>query len=247
MNLSDRPPLFEELAYSDTKLGEISLRRRTEPRAANQLVYEIKLDDEFLMSSLFTTGECALATMALERVCGGALEIVVGGLGLGYTAATVLDDLRVQSLIVVDVLGPVIEWHRQGLVPLGERLANDARCRLICGDFFALATDREVGFDHAYPKRKFDAILLDIDHSTSSWLSGEHRAFYSPIGLIALREKLRRGGQFAMWSNDPPDAAFLECLRAVFQDVSVHVVEFSNPYQEAKASCTIYVAAAAQN
>ena len=75
------------------------------------------------------------ADVALD---GDDLEVVVGGLGLGYTAATVLDDARVGSLLVVDALAELIGWHRGGLVPVAATLTADDRCRLIHGDFFAL-------------------------------------------------------------------------------------------------------------
>ena len=56
---------FEELDYQETPLGELVLRRRSEPRLAGRQVFEVKLGDAFLMSSLFTAGEEALATHAL--------------------------------------------------------------------------------------------------------------------------------------------------------------------------------------
>jgi hypothetical protein len=119
-------------------MGEISLRRRRDP-ASGEDVYEVKLDDEYLMSSLFTAGEVELARLGLAALPDGPLDVVVGGLGLGYTARTALDDPRVRSLIVVDALAEVIDWHRRGLVPLGAGLASDPRCRLVRGDFFAMA------------------------------------------------------------------------------------------------------------
>ena len=234
--------VFEELGFSDTPIGEVSLRKRTEPRAGNALVYEIKLDDEFLMSSLFTTGEEALSTHSLALLDAGKLDVVVGGLGLGYTAAAALDDERVSSLIVVDLLGTVIEWHRQSLVPLGEKLNADPRCRMVCGDFFALARDASGGFDHEAPGRQFDAILLDIDHAAEHWLAPSNESFYGAEGLHCLARHLRSGGVFGMWSNDPPDQRFLDRLRNVFGDASAKTVSFDNPYSGELASCTIYTA-----
>ena len=96
---------FEELDYQETPIGAISLRRRYEP-LVGQEVYEVKLDDEFLMSSLFTASETALANLAVTQLANTNLDIVVGGLGLGYTASAVLKHRSVQSLIVVDLLQP---------------------------------------------------------------------------------------------------------------------------------------------
>ena len=49
-------------------------------------VFELKLGDEYLMSSLFTASEIALARLGLATLQGVNLEVTVGGLGLGYTA-----------------------------------------------------------------------------------------------------------------------------------------------------------------
>ncbi|MEW2167914.1 spermidine synthase [Streptomyces sp. NPDC007084] len=130
---------FQELDWQPTPMGEISLRRRRDP-SSGQDVYEVKLGDEYLMSSLFTEGEVELTRLGLAELADGPLDVVVGGLGLGYTARTALDDPRVRSLIVVDALPQVIDWHRRGLVPLGTGLASDPRCRLVLGDFFAMVT-----------------------------------------------------------------------------------------------------------
>ena len=106
---------FEELDFQETPLGDISLRRRSELRLAGKIVYEVKLGDEFLMSSLFTDAEIQLARLGLAALEGTGLDVVVGGLGLGYTAAAVLEDPSVASLMVVEVMEPVIDWHRRGL------------------------------------------------------------------------------------------------------------------------------------
>ena len=76
---------FEELAWRETPMGEISLRRRREP-TLDVDVYEVKLGDEYLMSSLFTVAEEELARLGLAAHAGDRLDVLVGGLGLGYTA-----------------------------------------------------------------------------------------------------------------------------------------------------------------
>ena len=137
---------FEELDFQETPLGDISLRRRSELRLAGKIVYEVKLGDEFLMSSLFTEAEIQLAKLGLAALEGSDLDIVVGGLGLGFTAAAVLEDPSVASLMVIEVMEAVIDWHRRGLVPLGKKLVSDPRCTLVHADFFALAASSAGGF-----------------------------------------------------------------------------------------------------
>jgi len=234
--------VFEELDYRETPLGELTLRRRSEPRAGNVTVYEVKLGDEFLMSSLFTAGERALADLGLAGLAdtpGGALDVLVGGLGLGYTTAAALGHDAVKSVLVIEVLGAVVEWHRRALVPLGETLTGDERCRLVNGDFFALSRSRD-GFDFSEPGRRFHAILLDVDHSPRHWLAAGNAAFYSLEGLGAAQRFLTPGGLFAMWSNDAPDEEFLTLLRGAFNSASATVVNFDNPYTGGTAGCTIY-------
>lgn len=229
---------FEELAHGRTPLGELSLRRRTEPSLGIE-AYEVKLGDEFLMSSLFTEGEIALAKLGLAGLNVGPLEVVIGGLGLGYTARAVLDCPAVASLLVVETLPDVIDWHRRGLVPLGTGLSSDPRCELINGDFFALVDS--AGIDARMPGRRFDAILLDIDHSPRDVLHPNHSAFYECDGLRRLAAHLRPGGVFALWSNDPPDGDFETDLAAVFALCEVHIVKFHNPLQNRDATNTVYV------
>ncbi|MDH3527661.1 MAG: spermidine synthase, partial [Gammaproteobacteria bacterium] len=65
---------FEELDYQKTPLGEISLRRREEPRLDGKILYEVKLGDEFLMSSLFTNAEIQLARLGLAALEGSDLD-----------------------------------------------------------------------------------------------------------------------------------------------------------------------------
>jgi spermidine synthase len=232
---------FEELDYRSTALGELSLRRRRMLSLEGREVYEVKLGDEFLMSSLFHEGEVALATLGLAEQDAGQLDIVVGGLGLGYTAAAALDSPGVRSVLVIEALADVIRWHRQALVPLGKKLAADPRCRLVSGDFFALAAGGQ-GFDHDAPGRRFHAILLDVDHSPRNLLHARHGAFYEPAGLRGLTDYLLPGGVFALWSNDPPDEAFLGALASTFATSGAHVVKFHNPLQNREAANTVYVA-----
>jgi spermidine synthase len=233
---------FEELDYRKTPLGEISLRRRAEPRLEGKIVYEVKLGDEFLMSSLFTSAEIQLARLGLAALEGTGWDIVVGGLGLGYTAVAALEDPSVRSLTVVEVMEPVIDWHRRGVVPNGKTLVSDRRCTLVHADFFEVASSPGGGFDRAAPTRLVHAVLLDIDHSPSHWLNPENSAFYTVPGLRNLTDKLHPGGIFGLWSNDPPDAEFIRLLGSVFQSPESHIVTFPNPYQGGESSNTVYLA-----
>ncbi len=231
---------FEELDFQQTPLGELSLRRRVVMSLDGIEVFEVKLGDAFLMSSLFHEVEVALANLGLAALGEGSddWDVVVGGLGLGYTAVAALAHKQVSSLIVVDALEAVIGWHQRGLVPLGPKLTADPRCRFVHGDFFALAQSAD-GFEEG---RRFHAVLLDIDHSPRNLLHPRHGAFYSAEGLRALTTHLHPGGVFALWSDDPPDAEFTELLSTLFARVQVEVVQFANPLLDRESASTVYVA-----
>ncbi|MBC7282946.1 spermidine synthase [Hoeflea sp.] len=232
--------LFEELDYRPTPIGPLVLRRRREARLGVDIL-EIKLGEEHLMSDLFTASEIALARLGLTACEGESLDVVVGGLGLGYTAKAALDETRTGSLIVVEYLDAVIDWHRTGLLPLGPVLTADPRCHLVEGDFFALARGED-GFDPAAPGRTFDAILLDIDHSPDALLDPRSESFYQPEGLTRLASHLKPGGIFALWSDAPIDDSFTERLAGVFKDAWAEPVTFHNPLQDRPFTQTVYLA-----
>ncbi len=232
---------FEELDFQSTSMGELVLQRRRVRLLDDLEVFEVKLGDAYLMSSLFHEVEVALANLSLADLA-PPLDVVVGGLGLGYTAAAALRHAAVRSLVVVDALAPVIGWHERGLVPLGSTLVADPRCRLVEGDFFAWAAEPGRGFDPASPGRRFHAVLLDVDHSPRNLLHPRHAAFYEPGGLRALAAHLHPGGTFGLWSDDPPDGDFLRALRLVFAEARAEVVPFANPLLDEDSASTVYVA-----
>lgn len=234
------PRRFTELAATTTPMGLISLRRRWDP-TVEQAVYEIKLDDEYLMSSMFTTAETELARIGLADLPDIPLDVAVGGLGLGHTALAALADHRVRSLLVIEALEPVIHWHQQHLVPLGAELTSDPRCRLVAADFFSLLHN-PTGLDPDTPHRRFHAILVDIDHSPQHLLHPDHRGFYQPAGLRRLADHLHPAGVLALWSNEPPDTRFTDTLAQVFAHSRGEKVSFPNPLQQREAANTIYLA-----
>lgn len=231
---------FQELDWRRTPMGELVLRRRWDP-AFDKEVHEIKLNDEFLMSSLFTVAEIEVARLALAELSAPDLDVAVGGLGLGYTAQTVLESPDVRSLAVIDALGEVIEWHQRGLIPAGAALTSDPRCELVHGDFFALVRS-PAGLAPAAPGRRFHAVIVDIDHSPRHLLHPSHADFYQPEGARRLAAALQPGGVFALWSNDPPDAEYTSVLTRAFASVRAEVVSFANPLQGRAATATIYLA-----
>lgn len=234
--------MYEELDFRKTSIGDLMLRRRRMPQFGDLDIYEVKLGEDFLMTSLFHEAETQLAKLGLAALDHHHLDVVVGGLGLGYTAVAALEDARVGSVVVVDYLEGVIEWHQNGLVPLGKKLSDDPRCKLVHADFFERARDTAHSFDPADPIKKHDAILLDIDHTPTNVLHQTNTHFYTGEGLAELAMHLKPGGVFAMWADGAPEESFELHLNQVFCKASAHRIEFDNPITGGTSVGTVYVA-----
>jgi spermidine synthase len=215
--------LIEELDYRATRFGELVLRRRRSPAAPEGTLLEVLLDGEYLMSSVVHESERALARLGLDWAHALAGPVLVGGLGLGYTAAEALEltSGSTDPVVVVEALDTVIAWHRERIVPLGERISTDPRCRLVEDDFF-----ERIARDEGGPWR---AILVDIDHSPTSLLHPAHAPFYRREGLADAAARLLPGGVFALWSADPIPDELSRDARAVFDAAETVPVDFENP------------------
>ncbi len=233
---------YEELDFRQTPLGDLMLRRRRLLQLGGLEIYEVKLGEYFLMSSLFHEAESQLSKLGLGMLEKEALDVVVGGLGLGYTAVSALEDQRVTSLVVVEYLEGVIKWHQNGLVPLGRTLTKDPRCRLVHADFFALCRDVAKSLDPECPEKKHDAILLDIDHTPTNVLHQTNERFYTEKGLGELAQHLNPGGVFALWADGAPKASFTRHLGKVFARAESHTIVFDNPITGDTSEGAVYVA-----
>ncbi len=211
------------------------------------------------MSSLFTAAEVALADLAIAEheahhqqsasKAAGSLSVLVGGLGLGYTAVAALRHSSLALLDVIEALEPVIGWHRDRLLPTSDELVSDPRTELVLADFFAvvagasdLHADDAPAIDTGLRRTAYDIVLLDIDHAPDFVLHESHQGFYSQSGLAAMREFVAPGGVFALWSDNPPDDTFSAHLSTVFACARAEVVTFANPLTRGTSSNTVYLA-----
>jgi len=212
---------FEILAWETTDLGPLCLRRRELLSQPGTIVTDMTLDHEMLMSSHLTLSERTLARHALGMHEGSGLDVLVGGLGLGYTAyeVVVAGRQRIARVEVVELLEPVIGWTRQDLVPLAGALRADSRIEIEQGDVYARLA--------APPSRRHDLILIDVDHSPDERLGDESASFYSEAGLRAARRHLADGGVLGVWSY-ASDSPFATALRRVFDEVQVEPVTVVN-------------------
>jgi spermidine synthase len=213
------PSNLEILAYEDTPLGPLCLRRRALLSSPDTVVTEVTLNHAFLMSSHNTVSERALADVAVRMHAGTRLRVLVGGLGLGYTAHAALASPRVYHVEVVELFPQVIGWLRDGLVPLSAALREEPRLTLTHGDVYGLLAGP--------PTQAFDLILVDVDHAPDDPLDRGTTDFYSRGGLERARRHLAPDGILGVWSY-AESSPFATALREVFHDVRVEPVTFYN-------------------
>jgi spermidine synthase len=224
---------LDVLAYEPSPIGMICLRRRELLSEPGTVVTEITVDHEMLMSSCNTASERALADIATGMHEGEKLDVLVGGLGLGYTAREALDCSRVARVDVIELLPQVVDWLEQGLVPLSDELAADGRFHVLRGDVYA-------GLE-ATPERSYDLILIDVDHSPEQRLGDAQGAFYTEAGLRRAKQHLAPGGILGVWSY-AESSPFADALRAVFREVRVEGVTFVNRLVEEEETNWLFFA-----
>ena len=211
--------LVEILAYEPTELGMLCLRRRELLCEPGTIVTEVTLNHEFLMSSYLTASEKALSETALTMHSGESLSVLVGGLGLGYTAQAALKSERVTRCDVVEFLPQVIGWLSDRLVPLADELNAEDRLNVIHGDVYQRLADA--------CKTKYDLILIDVDHSPDDNLGESNSGFYVAAGLEKAKRHLAENGILGVWSY-AQNSPFVDALREVFAVVRVKEVTIYN-------------------
>jgi spermidine synthase len=210
---------IEYLAAEESRLGMICLRRRELLSRPGVIVTEITLDHQFLMSSHNTASERALSQRAIAMHGGAGLAVLVGGLGLGYTARELLRSAAVSRVDVVEYLPEVIGWLDRGLLPLAAELGADPRLAVVEADVYDRLSRP--------PERHYDLILVDVDHSPEERLGDTNESFYTEEGLGLARRHLAPGGILGVWSY-AESPAFERRLRAVFREVRAEPVRFRN-------------------
>lgn len=188
------------LARADGVLGELVLRRTGDGGV------ELLSGGVFLMDDGDTSTERALAARVLDHSGGTDLHVVVGGLGLGFTAAAALDHARVARVTVVEVEPVLVGWVRDGLVPATTGVLDDVRVEVLVGDVADVLP--------TLPPRSADAVLLDVDNGPGFLVHPRNAAVYRAPFLAAAAAVLRPGGRVAVWSADPAPA-LADALTAV--------------------------------
>ncbi len=156
----------------------------------------IKINGQELMNSRHHESEQELARLGCANLSSrSAPQVLIGGLGMGYTLRQTLDMLGPTARVVVsELLSAVVDWNRKYLKDLNGGALDDKRTSLVTGDIFRLLS-RSI--------HQFDAILLDIDNGPSAITDSGNQRLYSPAGIQACRRALRKQGTLAIWSSEP--------------------------------------------
>ena len=186
------PMEYVELARARSRRGEVVLRERHDPDHPNASVVELRVNGVFVMDTLETASEQALASVALLQV-EDPRSVLVGGLGLGFTAHTVLADDRVQRLEVAEIEESLVRWMRDGTVPHGPAFLADGRLSVRTADIAQVVAT-------AAPET-YDLVLLDVDNGPGFLTYDDNAALYGGALLHVVAETLRPGGALAVWSS----------------------------------------------
>ena len=210
LNVQDTRRILE---HHNTRTGELQL---IEAEVAGKPHYELVMNGVFLMASYNVTSSQMLVD-ALVKGGGKHLELLIGGLGMGYTLRQALSYPFVDRVCVVELDARIVSWNRTYLGNAG--LLDDPRTEVVIGDF--------CNYVQGNP-RSYHGIILDIDNGPDWVVQTENRRVYSLSMLLTLQARLRSGGVMAIWGH-APSKPYERALREVFEDVSLQVASDVDP------------------
>jgi spermidine synthase len=193
----------------------------------------IRVNGQQLMHSAVTASEIQLGTVGCERHVGKrGLRILIGGLGLGFTLKSVLQNAgRNDSVHVAELFPEIVAWNRTFLANLNGKLLDDPRVKVIEDDVKAVIS-RAV-------RTPYDVIVLDIDNGTTAMVMTENNELYSQRGMDVIAFALKPGGRAAVWSACPDVSIEKRLKKAGFEVQAIP----AKLYPSAKRSAyMIYVA-----
>ena len=168
--------------------------------------FSIMLGANELMNSRLSGSEKALGTLACAKLASCANpNVLIGGLGMGFTLRAVLAELGNDAKITVAELVPaVVAWAKGPMTDHHGASLCDPRSLVVIDDVAALIRNYGAGYD---------AILLDVDNGPDGLTKGANDHLYSTDGLGRISRALRADGVLAIWSA-APDRAFTSRLSA---------------------------------
>ena len=167
--------------------------------------FSIKVGNYELMNSRVYGSEDALGKLGCQKIAKHPrARVLIGGLGMGYTVRSALDELGDTAQVAVAELIPeVVQWNRGVLAGLAGHPLDDERVSVHEFDVAELIKTPEGGYN---------AILLDVDNGPQGLTVKENDWLYSPNGLDTTFAALKPKGVLAVWSSGP-EAAFAKRLR----------------------------------
>jgi spermidine synthase len=201
----------------------------------HDLDFYIKINGKDLMHSRHHESELELARRGCLHLTGrSGVDILIGGLGMGFTLRQALDMLGPGARVVVsELLDSVVEWNRLFFGELNGRPLEDERVEIVTGDVVELLS---------FSKSRFDAILLDVDNGPDAMTDSGNRRLYAQDGIQACRRALREKGCLAVWSAGPSKKFERLLVRSGF-----HVRRFRVPAYEGSKSQFRFVWVASEN
>jgi len=195
----------------------------------------IEVDGDDLMLSRHNESELELARLGCAHLAGRkAPSILIGGLGMGYTLRQALDMLSPDAEVMVgELLDAVVEWNRKFLGELNIQPLEDERVELETGNIVELISRS---------KKRFDAILLDIDNGPSAMTYSGNSRLYGYEGIVSCRNALRKKGCLAVWSAGPSKEYEQLLMRCDF-----HVRRYRVPVYKGSKSQSRFVWVASEN
>jgi spermidine synthase len=197
---------FVEVARAESEHGELVLRERRENGAP--AILELRANGVFVMDTAEHASERALATAALALV-EEPRDVLVGGMGLGFTMHEVMADSRVQRCTVVEIEEALVGWMRDGTIPHGPTMLADERANPVIADVSVALPEAD--------ESSYDLVLLDVDNGPSFLVHESNARIYEKEFLQEVRRVLRPGGALVVWSMDvAPDLQSV--LASVFDE-----------------------------
>jgi spermidine synthase len=200
-------PGYVEVARAESEHGELVLRQRREE--GGPAILELRANGVFVMDSAEFSSEEALASAALELVA-EPRDVLVGGLGLGFTMHRVLADARVERCTVVEIEEALVTWMRDGTIPHGQAMLADERANPVVADVGAALREAQ--------EATYDLILLDVDNGPGYLVHEDNARLYQLPFLADCRRILRPGGALVVWSMDEAPE-LQQALGEVFDEV----------------------------
>jgi len=162
--------------------------------------FAIMYGREQLMSSWDSGSEESLARLVCERLATDSPQLLIGGLGMGFTLAAALGAATAETTILVAELVPeVVAWAKGPLAHIFGDNLDDARVTLEICDVHDVIVRHSAAFD---------GILLDVDNGPDGLLDLANDRLYCNWGLRAAYAALKPGGIVGIWSAYRDDAFF---------------------------------------